>query len=76
MNFNRWDAAVRINGDSPLHHSELLSEAVRVYFSDNVEIVTNVFPRSYPIGMSVELVSKLALQKAYTKMKKLLTLNM
>ena len=70
MNFNSWDAAVRINGDSPLHNSDLLSEAVRVYSSENADIVTNVFPRSYPVGMSVELVSKLALQQAYNKMKK------
>ena len=70
MKFFNWDAAVRINGDSPLHNSELLSEAVQIYSPDHVDIVTNVFPRSYPVGMSVELVSQSALQKAYYKMKK------
>ena len=70
MNFNNWDAALRVNGDSPLHNIELLSEAVRIYSPDKMDIVTNVFPRSYPIGMSVELISQSALQKAHDKMKK------
>lgn len=68
MDFNNWDAALRVNGDSPLHNSELLSEAVRIFSKGNLDIVTNVFPRSYPIGMSVELVSKSALRRAYDRM--------
>jgi len=71
METNNWDAAIRICGDSPLHDSELMSQAVNIYSSSrNIDIVTNVFPRSYPVGMSVELVSRAALRIAYAKMDK------
>tara|TARA_B100000780_G_C21114079_1_gene450521 strand:- start:765 stop:1469 length:705 start_codon:yes stop_codon:yes gene_type:complete len=70
MEWNGWDAAVRINGDSPLHSSELLSKALDIYSPDHMDMVTNVFPRSYPIGMSVELVSQSALRRAFDKMVK------
>lgn len=68
MECNDWSAALRINGDSPLHSSDLLSKAVDIYSPNQMDIVTNVFPRTYPIGMSVELISVLALKKAYKKM--------
>ena len=69
---NGWNAAVRINGDSPLHSAELLSQGVAIYSSKykSVDIVTNTFPRSYPIGMSVEVVSLEALTRAYSQMSK------
>jgi spore coat polysaccharide biosynthesis protein SpsF (cytidylyltransferase family) len=70
MEVNNWDAAVRINGDSPLHSIGLLSQAVGRYGSGHIDIVTNVFPRSYPVGMSVELVSRSALRDAYARMHK------
>ena len=68
MKENDWDAAIRINGDSPLHSDVLLSQAVEMYTSNDIDLITNVFPRSYPIGMSIELISQLALRSAYAKM--------
>ena len=71
MEINNWDAAIRICGDSPLHNSKLMSQAVNIYTSSrNIDIVSNVFPRSYPVGMSVELVSRAALRIAYARMDK------
>jgi spore coat polysaccharide biosynthesis protein SpsF len=71
MEANNWDAAIRICGDSPLHNIELMTQAVNIYSaSKNADIVTNVFPRSYPVGMSVELVSQSALRIAYAEMNK------
>lgn len=70
MESNAWDAALRINGDSPLHSYELLSDAVRIHSLADADLITNVFPRSYPIGMSVELIAKTALRSAHGNMEK------
>ena len=70
MKQNNLDAALRVNGDSPLHSHLLMSQAVEMYKSEKIDLITNVFPRSYPVGMTVELVSRDALDKAYKKMKK------
>ena len=70
LEVNDWDAGLRINGDSPLHNHLMLSQAVRQYTSLDIDLITNVFPRSYPIGMSVELISRSALGRAYAKMDK------
>lgn len=64
-----FDAFVRINGDSPLLHYELIETAIAKLKENRVDIVTNVFPRSFPTGMSVEVVTYAAYLKAYSKMK-------
>jgi spore coat polysaccharide biosynthesis protein SpsF len=63
-----FDAFLRINGDSPLLHYELIERAIVHMAESNVDIVTNVFPRSYPAGMSVELVTRKAYRRAYSLM--------
>ena len=49
MKQNNWDAALRVNGDSPLHSHLLMSQAVKMYKSEKIDLITNVFPRSYPL---------------------------
>lgn len=51
------DAFVRVNGDSPCLDHCLLDEAVRLFESGTIDLVTNVFPRTFPRGQSVEVVS-------------------
>ena len=50
------DAFFRVCGDSPLLQPFLFEEALKIYTLDNFDLVTNVFPRSFPSGMSVELI--------------------
>ncbi len=50
------DAFFRVCGDSPLLSSSLFNEAVSIYKRNNHDIITNVFPRTFPPGMSVELI--------------------
>src|SRR4051794_40319569 len=50
------DAALRFNGDSPLHRANLLAEAVEIFRSGNWDLVTNVPGRSFPYGISVEVI--------------------
>jgi spore coat polysaccharide biosynthesis protein SpsF (cytidylyltransferase family) len=50
------DAFFRVCGDSPLILPYLFDKAVSVYRQSDYDLVTNVFPRSFPAGMSIELI--------------------
>ena len=49
------EAFFRICADSPLLLPHLFDHAVSIYQKKSYDIITNVFPRTYPAGMSVEL---------------------
>jgi spore coat polysaccharide biosynthesis protein SpsF len=57
------DAVVRISGDSPLIDPAIVATAVELYLEGTADIVTNVFPRSFPRGQSVEVLSRHALER-------------
>ena len=57
------DAVVRISGDSPLIDPAIVAAAVELYLDGPVDLVTNVFPRSFPMGQSVEVLSRGALER-------------
>jgi spore coat polysaccharide biosynthesis protein SpsF len=63
-----FDAIVRVSGDSPLLLPKTVSTAVDLYRSLDVDVVTNVFPRSFPRGQSVEVVRVAALERALPRM--------
>lgn len=50
-------AFVRISADSPLIDPRIVDEGVRLFESGDFDIVTNVHPRSFPKGQSVEATS-------------------
>ena len=50
------DWFVRLCSDSPLLDPALVEQAVRLSEIAGVDLITNVFPRTFPKGMSVELV--------------------
>ena len=58
---------VRINADSPLLDMSLVNKGIKIYKSKKVDLVTNVFPRSYPKGQSVEVIRTSALKKILKK---------
>ena len=47
---------VRINGDSPVIDPGLVDIAIKYYNNSECDIVTNVFPRTFPKGQSVEVI--------------------
>ena len=69
MNYYNLDAAIRMNGDSPLHNYQLINNILNKFQKKQPDIITNVYPRSYPVGMSVEIISRKAMQIACSKMK-------
>lgn len=65
---NRFDVVLRVNADSPFALPALLSEALRRARAREAEYVTNIRPRTYPYGMSVEAFPAEALARAYRSM--------
>ena len=53
---HRCDAFFRVCGDSPLLLPFLFDRAASIYMNSSYDIVTNVFPRTFPVGMSIELI--------------------
>jgi spore coat polysaccharide biosynthesis protein SpsF len=60
---NEADAIVRVSGDSPLIDPQLIRTAIELFSEGGAELVTNVFPRSFPKGQSVEVLSKAILER-------------
>jgi spore coat polysaccharide biosynthesis protein SpsF len=57
LKMNPCDYFFRICGDSPFLSEELLKKAISVVkeYDKKYDLVTNVLPRTFPVGMSVEL---------------------
>jgi spore coat polysaccharide biosynthesis protein SpsF (cytidylyltransferase family)/phosphoglycolate phosphatase-like HAD superfamily hydrolase len=67
-NKRHLSAFVRISGDSPLIDPELILRGIRLFCEKSCDLVTNVFPRSFPKGQSVEVISVRALKAVYDDM--------
>ena len=59
---------VRVSGDSPFMDPMLCRELAAAHIAGEEDLVTNVSPRSYPKGLSVEVVSTTALARAAAAM--------
>jgi len=64
-----WDAFVRICADSPLIDPALVDRAVAVFRGGADDVVTNVLPRTYPAGQSVEVVAAAAFLDAARRLR-------
>ena len=62
------DAFVRINGDSPFIDPALINKGLKIYKDGEYDLVTNIFPRTFPVGQSVEIINTNSFKKAYSKM--------
>lgn len=60
------DAVERVNGDSPFLDQALVSKGVETFRGGSFDVVTNVFPRSFPVGQSVEIISNQALEEMHS----------
>ena len=64
---NKSKSFVRISGDSPLIDPKLIDKAIRIsQKEEKYDIITNVFPRTFPKGQSVEVI-KTSIIKKYCK---------
>ncbi len=67
-NYFNLESFVRINGDSPLLNSKILDQGISIFLKDEYDLVTNTFPRTFPVGQSVEVIKTRSFEKAYEKM--------
>jgi len=58
MDYYSFDGYVRISGDSPMLDGKIVDQVIRIYHQKNIEFVTNKFPRTFPKGQSVEVLSR------------------
>jgi len=64
---NKAKSFVRISGDSPLIDPKLVDRAIKISQKEKkYDIITNVFPRTFPQGQSVEVI-KTSIIKKYSK---------
>ena len=54
---------VRVSGDSPFIEPALIDRCINRARDGAVDLVTNVFPRSYPAGVSVEAIRSTAMRR-------------
>ncbi|MEX0692958.1 MAG: NTP transferase domain-containing protein [Rhodospirillales bacterium] len=57
------DAVVRISGDSPFIDPVLVDQLISAHRDIEPDLTTNVHPRTYPAGLSVEVLAMPTLQK-------------
>jgi spore coat polysaccharide biosynthesis protein SpsF (cytidylyltransferase family) len=62
------DALVRVCGDSPLLDPALVDHGVQLLRSSPADLVSNVAPRTFPKGQSVEVLSCASLHRAIAAM--------
>ena len=61
-----FDAFVRVNGDSPLLDQRLVEQGLEIFRNNShFDVVTNVFPRTYPKGQSVEVLKSAVFRAAF-----------
>jgi spore coat polysaccharide biosynthesis protein SpsF len=69
LDLHGFEAFVRINGDSPLLDQRLIDRGVDLFLHHDVELVTNVQPRTYPPGQSVEVMAAEAFKRGFARMR-------
>ena len=58
------DYFVRVSGDSPLIDYKLLDKIINVFNKNkNYDLITNLFPRTFPSGQSIEIIKTKSLGK-------------
>ena len=54
---------IRISCDSPFINSKILDEGISFFIKSKFDVITNVFPRTYPKGLSYEIFKTSILKK-------------
>ena len=63
-----WDYFARINGDSPFLDPDLIERGLGRAIEGGLDLVTNLQPRTYPYGVTVEVFAMQAYQAAFARM--------
>ncbi len=63
LDYYGFKALVRISGDSPMLDQSLVDRAIEVFQAGEYDLVTNIFPRTWPPGQSVEVIAAEAFRR-------------
>jgi spore coat polysaccharide biosynthesis protein SpsF len=63
-----FSAFVRVSGDSPLLDPRLVTRAIDLFRESDADLATNVFPRTFPAGMSVEVIKSETFERVVPKL--------
>ena len=61
------DYFFRINADSPFIEPQLLEQACNIAYKKKYDFITNLYPRSFPYGVSIELIKTSFYQSIYSE---------
>ena len=59
------ESVARITSDCPLIDAELVDDTVRAFVEQQADYASNVFPRTYPLGLDAEVFTVAALDRAW-----------
>ncbi len=60
---------LRVSGDSPVIDYKIINKVIRLFNKyPNYDLITNVFPKTFPSGQSVEIINTKILSKSIKKM--------
>jgi spore coat polysaccharide biosynthesis protein SpsF len=62
-----FDSFVRISGDSPLINHRFVDYGISLFNNHDYDLVTNIHPRTFPKGQSVEIIHTKTLSKILQK---------
>jgi spore coat polysaccharide biosynthesis protein SpsF len=63
----RFDAFIRICGDNVFADKGIINSMIEIYKKGSYEVVTNTFKRTFPYGMSVEIINTEFYEGIYPK---------
>ena len=58
LKLHNYQAIVRISADSPLLDHKILANMTNLFLKNDFDIVTNVFPKTFPSGQSIEIIDR------------------
>ena len=57
---------MRISADSPLIDHQIINKIINIYMKNkNYDLITNIFPKTFPSGQSVEIIKTKTLGKKF-----------
>jgi spore coat polysaccharide biosynthesis protein SpsF len=59
---------LRVCGDSPFYDPVVAERVLRLFKAQRLDVATNTFPRSFPAGVSAEVISTDAMRRAVERM--------
>jgi len=69
LTVSKLDGFVRISGDSPLLDQSLIDLGFKLFLNGDYDMVTNLLPRTFPKGQSIEILRTDVFNATFGKMK-------